>query len=167
MNTTPENTSTPPARRWTVEVSDRVEYEGWVLAVDEETANEVASDLVAEGGTLRSDLGELTVARLDREVEVNRDRAEANHLVQAAASLDGTGGGKAFCTYGNCDNPKHDHTTPVDARGDDLPEPVAMLCNHCRLPSHYDEDLGDYQHDNPDTPDCFLIQRVDPSERGR
>jgi hypothetical protein len=58
-----------------------------------------------------------------------------------------------------CGNPLHDHTTDVDDGGVIVEARVAMLCNGCRLPAHWDEGVGDYRHDDPD-PDavCFLIQ---------
>ncbi len=58
-----------------------------------------------------------------------------------------------------CGNPLHDHTTDVDANGLTVQTLVAMRCNDCGLPAHWDEGIRDYRHDDPD-PDtvCFLIQ---------
>lgn len=53
-----------------------------------------------------------------------------------------------------CQNPDHDHTTPVDSEGHSLPTPVPMLCNHDGVPTHYDEAVSDYVHDEGDG--CFL-----------
>lgn len=30
-------------------------------------------------------------------------------------------------------------------------------CADCGLPVHWDEAIGEYQHDDPDAPDCFLV----------
>lgn len=35
----------------------------------------------------------------------------------------------------------------------------AETCADCGQPMHYDEAIEDYQHDDPDAPDCFLIRR--------
>jgi len=67
--------------------------------------------------------------------------------------------GRAHCTYGACAYPRHDHTTTQGPDGGDLDEPVAMFCEHCGQPAHYDEKLGRYRHDDPAAPDCFLISR--------
>jgi hypothetical protein len=53
-----------------------------------------------------------------------------------------------------CVNPAHDHTTTVDRDGVDLVAPIAMLCNGCGVPTHYDATLEDYVHDAG--PGCFL-----------
>jgi len=67
--------------------------------------------------------------------------------------------GRVHCTYGACAYPRHDHTTTQGPDGGDLDEPVAMFCEHCGQPAHYDEKLRRYRHDDPATPDCFLISR--------
>lgn len=68
-------------------------------------------------------------------------------------------------TADECTNPKHDHFGQIDAAengtgidtGDDL-----LVCVDCTLPMHYDEDGGDYYHDDPSAPPCFLIRRETP-----
>lgn len=60
-----------------------------------------------------------------------------------------------------CTNPEHDHITPVGPEGATLTAPIPMLCNDCNLPSHYDQRIGWYQHDDGETPDCSLIKRND------
>ena len=65
---------------------------------------------------------------------------------------------RPWCTYATCRYPGHDHTTTVAGDGSDLDTAVAMRCPHCGQPAHYDDKLGDYRHDNPDAPDCFLIR---------
>jgi hypothetical protein len=67
--------------------------------------------------------------------------------------------GRAHCTYGACAYPRHDHTTAQGSDGGELDEPVAMRCEHCGRPAHYDEKLQQYRHDDPAAPDCFLISR--------
>lgn len=58
----------------------------------------------------------------------------------------------------SCRNPEHDHTTPIDeATQRDLPQPVPMFCNDCARPTHYDEAVSTYVHDDPEAPGCFLI----------
>lgn len=58
-----------------------------------------------------------------------------------------------------CENPAHDHT----AGDDDEQTPEGQhLCNDCLAPVHWDE-AGDYQHDDPTTPPCFLIQTQVPT----
>jgi hypothetical protein len=61
----------------------------------------------------------------------------------------------AFCTYGNCNNSKHDHTTTVDRDGMPVDPPIPMLCTHCGVPTHYDG--KEYRHDDPNAEPCFLI----------
>lgn len=56
-----------------------------------------------------------------------------------------------------CVNPQHDHTTPVDRDGIDLPAPIRMLCNDCAKPTHYDSAVEQYVHDEDDARGCFLI----------
>jgi hypothetical protein len=58
-----------------------------------------------------------------------------------------------------CTNPRHDHTTTVTRDGFDTP-PIPMLCNHCGVPTHYDETIEDYQHDRV-SDDCFLVHARD------
>ena len=55
--------------------------------------------------------------------------------------------------------PGHDHTGH-DANGDLASGPDR--CPHCGAPSHCDETIGDYQHDDSDGGDCFLIRRHTP-----
>jgi hypothetical protein len=64
---------------------------------------------------------------------------------------------RRWCTAGTCRYPSHDHTTTVGPNGEDLDQPIPMLCDHCRQPVHYDENLHTYRHDNPTAPACFLI----------
>jgi hypothetical protein len=59
-----------------------------------------------------------------------------------------------------CTNPRHDHTTTVDRDGMDVEPPIPMRCNHCGVPTHYDETIEDYQHDRV-SDDCFLVQARD------
>jgi hypothetical protein len=73
--------------------------------------------------------------------------------------------GRPWCTYGTCRYAGHDHTTTVAGDGSDLDTAVAMHCSHCGQPAHYVDKLGDYRHDNPDAPDCFLIQSARRRER--
>lgn len=56
-----------------------------------------------------------------------------------------------------CDSFRHDHTTPVDADGNDLAEPIPMRCVDCDVPTHYDDDAGTYVHDDENAPPCFLV----------
>lgn len=72
---------------------------------------------------------------------------------------------RPWCTYGTCRYPGHDHTTTVADDGSDLDTAVAMRCSHCGQPAHYDDKLRDYRHDDPDTPDCFLIRSTRRRER--
>lgn len=53
-----------------------------------------------------------------------------------------------------CANPDHDHFT--DEPEDNKTPEGARLCNDCGAPTHWDE-AGDYRHDDPATPPCFLI----------
>ena len=67
--------------------------------------------------------------------------------------------GRPWCTFGACPYPRHDHTTTTgDDDGAELPEPVAMHCQHCGHAAHYDEKVHRYRHDDPTVADCFLIQ---------
>ena len=56
-----------------------------------------------------------------------------------------------------CVNRWHDHTTIEDGEGGTLDEPIAMRCTDCGLPTHYDEAIDSFVHDDPDAPDCFLM----------
>jgi hypothetical protein len=92
------------------------------------------------------------------------ERGRQQRLEAAARAFRGraAGGrrrGGADCSYGACAYPRHDHTTTQAADGGDLDEPVAMFCEHCGQPAHYDEKLRRYRHDDPAAPDCFLISR--------
>jgi hypothetical protein len=69
------------------------------------------------------------------------------------------GPGRPYCTFGACHYPKHDHTTLQGPDGEQLPQPVAMRCQHCGQPAHYDQKIHQYRHDDPAAPDCFLIRR--------
>lgn len=60
-----------------------------------------------------------------------------------------------------CTNPQHDHTTTVDRDGLTVDAPIPMTCNDCCLPTHYDETIEAYRHDDPDAPACFLIPDPD------
>ncbi|MFY1673970.1 hypothetical protein ACN27G_29125 [Plantactinospora sp. WMMB334] len=73
-----------------------------------------------------------------------------------------SGPGRPYCTYGACTYPRHDHTTSIGADGEDLQAPVPMRCRHCQQPSHYDEKLHRYRHDDPSAADCFLIHEPNP-----
>ncbi|WP_327007634.1 hypothetical protein OHA72_10385 [Dactylosporangium sp. NBC_01737] len=64
---------------------------------------------------------------------------------------------RPWCTHGTCRFPGHDHTTTQTDDGTDLDTPAPMRCTDCGQPAHYDTRLGDYRHDNPAAPDCFLI----------
>jgi hypothetical protein len=64
---------------------------------------------------------------------------------------------RPWCTYGACDYPRHDHTTTVDRDGMSVAEPIAMLCNDCGEPTHWDEKLAEYRHDDPQAEPCFLV----------
>lgn len=72
-------------------------------------------------------------------------------------------------TADKCTNPRHDHFGQIDAAengtgfdtGDDL-----LVCGDCHAPMHYDEGGGDYYHDDPSAPSCFLIRRETPSDDG-
>jgi hypothetical protein len=55
-----------------------------------------------------------------------------------------------------CINPLHDHTTTVDRDGMNVDLPIPMLCNDCALPTHYDEAIEDYVHDDDEADACFL-----------
>ncbi|RKN46164.1 hypothetical protein [Micromonospora endolithica] len=70
-------------------------------------------------------------------------------------------GDRPYCTHGACNYPAHDHTTAYDPNGQDLNQAPPMRCRHCDRPAHYDARLDDYRHDDPATPDCFLIHRDD------
>lgn len=76
--------------------------------------------------------------------------------VQEAVNVMLQGPARPWCTYGTCRYPGHDHTTTVAGDGSNLDVAIAMRCAHCAQPTHYDDKLGDYRHDNPDAPDCFL-----------
>lgn len=56
-----------------------------------------------------------------------------------------------------CINQNHDHTTTVDPDGNEVAQPIAMNCGHCKLPAHYDYTIEGYVHDDPNAPECFLI----------
>ncbi|GAA4201721.1 hypothetical protein [Actinocatenispora rupis] len=56
-----------------------------------------------------------------------------------------------------CANPGHDHTAH-DTTGTAIDGP--HRCGHCGRPAHWDEQVDDYQHDDPTAPDCFLIRRL-------
>ncbi|WP_319461445.1 hypothetical protein [Micromonospora sp. RTP1Z1] len=66
---------------------------------------------------------------------------------------------RPFCTCDTCAFPAHDHATYTGRDGEDLDVAAPMRCHHCGQPAHYDERLQDYRHDDPSTPDCFLIRR--------
>ncbi|MCL7456403.1 hypothetical protein M8I35_04325 [Micromonospora sp. MSM11] len=70
-------------------------------------------------------------------------------------------GDRPYCTHDTCAFPTHDHTTAYDPDGHDLSKAQPMRCRHCGQPAHYDARLDDYRHDDPATPDCFLIHRDD------
>ena len=80
--------------------------------------------------------------------------------VQAEVTRRLSAPGRRWCTYGTCAYPRHEHTTTVGPDGQELDQPVPMRCNDCGRPTHYDERLGDYRHDDPAAPDCFLIRRT-------
>ncbi|AYD81592.1 hypothetical protein HYP71_gp098 [Arthrobacter phage KBurrousTX] len=52
-----------------------------------------------------------------------------------------------------CTNPRHAHEAGDE---DDRTTDGALLCRECGAPAHWDE-AGDYQHDDPAAPGCFLI----------
>ncbi|GIL25480.1 hypothetical protein [Actinocatenispora comari] len=56
----------------------------------------------------------------------------------------------------DCQAPGHDHRAH-DANG--TPTTGPSRCPQCRALCHFDERVGDYQHDGPTIPDCFLIRR--------
>jgi hypothetical protein len=58
-----------------------------------------------------------------------------------------------------CENPAHDHTAGDE---DEQTADGQRLCNDCLAPCHWDE-AGDYQHDDSNTPACFLIQSHVPT----
>lgn len=55
-----------------------------------------------------------------------------------------------------CINPRHDHTTMVDRDGASLDSPILLDCNDCGLPTHYDETIESYCHDDPNARACFM-----------
>jgi hypothetical protein len=57
----------------------------------------------------------------------------------------------------DCTNPAHVHEAIDDQARDSR---GALLCAECGAPAHWDE-AGDYDHDSPDTPGCFLIPKID------
>lgn len=62
---------------------------------------------------------------------------------------------------GKCTNAKHEHTDDCDPQG--LPfngYRVPMVCYHCQLPAHWDEQLGWYQHDEIGKP-CWRLDDDD------
>jgi hypothetical protein len=67
MNT--PHTTAQALRLWQVEIFDQVHYVGWVHAPNADDAEQIARDLVAEGGSLSNERGQLTVAHLDRDVQ--------------------------------------------------------------------------------------------------
>jgi hypothetical protein len=58
-----------------------------------------------------------------------------------------------------CTNARHDHTTTIDHDGVSLDAPIPMLCMDCDAPTHYDETVEDYVHD--EGPGCFLALPAD------
>jgi hypothetical protein len=106
-----------------------------------------ANDYLQDAG-VPFDATTATTATIDLTVRVQE---EVNHRLQAP--------GRLWCTFGACRYPKHDHTTTTGDDGAQLPEPVAMRCQHCGHAAHYDEKLRWYRHDDPAVADCFLIQR--------
>ena len=65
----------------------------------------------------------------------------------------------AGTAYVRCANTRHDHTTSQDGNGGELDHVIPMICADDGLPAHYDSTIEDYQHDDPDAPNCFLITR--------
>ena len=96
------------------------------------------------------------------EAEVPYDATDATIAlivaVQDAATAALRAPGRAWCTYGTCRYPGHDHTTTQDHDGNDLHAPAPMHCPDCGQPTHYDTRLGDHRHDHPDAPTCLLIR---------
>jgi hypothetical protein len=72
---------------------------------------------------------------------------------------------RPWCTNGTCAYPGHDHTTTEASDGSARDTAAPMRCPHCGQPAHYDDQLGDYRHDNPTGPDCFLTRSTDPHQR--
>lgn len=56
----------------------------------------------------------------------------------------------------DCQTPGHDHSAH-DTNGTSTTGP--SRCPQCRALCHFDDRVGDYQHDGPTIPDCFLIRR--------
>jgi len=57
-----------------------------------------------------------------------------------------------------CINPNHDHLSTVDADGVERDEEVAMACQHCKRPAHYDTRTDLYEHDDThESAVCFLM----------
>lgn len=63
-----------------------------------------------------------------------------------------------------CVNPEHDHTTGVDLDGSSLDTPIPMLCTDCGVPTHYDETIRDYVHDDPTSGACPLAYAADETD---
>lgn len=68
---------------------------------------------------------------------------------------------RPWCTHGTCRYPGHDHTTTQADDSSDPDAPLPMRCSDCGQPAHYDTRLGNYRHDNPAAPDCFLIRTAE------
>jgi len=82
-----------------------------------------------------------------------------NEIVQSAPTP--TTNAESELIPSACINPDHDHTTTVDREGMEVDPPIPMRCNHCYVPTHYDEGTGWYHHDDPDDDDCFLAWAAD------
>lgn len=54
-----------------------------------------------------------------------------------------------------CENRSHDHLDYVDAEGNDIEQPVPMVCRDCDAPTHYDRGTDEYRHDSP-AATCWL-----------
>ena len=64
----------------------------------------------------------------------------------------------AFCTFGDCLYPHHDHTTTLGPDGEDLATAIGLRCEECGQPAHYCRKLRIYRHDRPEAPDCPSIR---------
>src|SRR5437773_10738096 len=64
----------PGRRRYTVQVSEAIEYQGWIMATDIDDVDNQARRLLDDGGSATG-RGHLDIVRFDREVMAN-DAAE-------------------------------------------------------------------------------------------
>lgn len=60
----------------------------------------------------------------------------------------------------SCRQEDHDRSTAeTDPTMQRVDTDGLMLCNHCGAPLMYCRRVDDYDHADPDTPDCFLVSK--------